>query len=79
MDQDQFNVNRFDKNKKQAEKRKKCNITQSKTSGFGTSKTLGPYSNCLFFCKFSLKSASVISKRSPCTNVPMICNVIIYF
>jgi hypothetical protein len=29
VDHDQFNVNRFDKNKKQAEKRKKCNITQS--------------------------------------------------
>jgi hypothetical protein len=56
-----------------------CSIELKKTSGFGTSKTLGPYSNCLFFYKFSLKSASSISKRSPCTNIPMICIVIIYF
>jgi hypothetical protein len=52
-----------------------CKIELSKTSGFGTRKTLGPTSNCSHFYGFSLKAAAKISERSPCTNRPVRCDL----
>lgn len=51
-----------------------CKIELKPTSGFGNYQTLGPHSDCQYFVHFSLKPASKVSKRSPCTNRPVICS-----
>ena len=35
----------------------------------------GPHSDCKYFYKFSLTSATKVTARSPCTNVPMQCTI----
>ena len=52
-----------------------CSINLVKSSGRGNSSTLGPQSNCVYFSKFSLKSAETSTKSSPCTNRPFACPV----
>ena len=47
-----------------------CKIDVVTTSGYGTAKVKGPYSNCVNFYSFKLLPASKSSKRSPCTNRP---------
>jgi hypothetical protein len=50
-------------------------IDLTKTSGFGSRKTLGPNSNCSYFYGFSLKAAVKMTERSPCTNRPVKCDL----
>jgi len=45
------------------------------TSGRGSTKTTGVWSNCPFFYDFSLKSATKSNNFSPCTNRPIACNL----
>jgi hypothetical protein len=52
-----------------------CNIQLKKTSGFGTHVTLGPYSNCKYFVKFSLAAAKKSKPKKPCTNHPSKCEL----
>ena len=52
-----------------------CKIELVKTSGHGAYKTFGPKSNCKYYYSFSLKAASKITKRSPCTNRPIECHL----
>ena len=48
-----------------------CSLTLKKSSH----KILVPDSNCLKFCKFSLKSAETSKIRNPCTNRPLPCGI----
>ncbi len=52
-----------------------CKIYSTKTSGFGSRKTLGPNSNCSHFYGFSLKAAAKMTESSPCTNRPVKCDL----
>ena len=52
-----------------------CKIDIITTSGYGNSRTLGPKSNCTHFYPFKLGPAAKMSKRSPCTNRPIRCEV----
>ena len=52
-----------------------CKIDLVTTSGYGTYKTIGPHSNCLYFYPFKLGPAAKSTKRSPCTNRPIKCEV----
>ena len=48
-----------------------CSIQLKKTSQHHK----GPHSDCKYFYKFSLTSATKVTARSPCTNVPMQCTI----
>lgn len=50
-----------------------CNIQIKKTSGFGEKSNYGPFSNCKYYVKFSLKPAEKSTKNKPCTNRPVKC------
>ena len=50
-----------------------CDITISRGSGRGKTASEVPQSTCIYFEKFSLKSASKVTKTSPCTNRPVEC------
>lgn len=50
-----------------------CKIDLKATSGYGNYQTMGADSDCQYFYNFSLKAASKATKRSPCSNRPIMC------
>ena len=50
-----------------------CSIDLVRGSGRGKTMTMIPGSNCTYQVKFSLKSAEMSTKSSPCTNRPITC------
>ena len=53
------------------------NVSIKKMSGTGieANASMGPFSICPYYYKFSLKSAEKISNRNPCTNRPVKCSI----
>ena len=50
-------------------------IKKMSGSGKNANASMGPFSKCPYYYKFSLKSAENISKRNPCTNRPVNCAI----